>query len=261
MQDNKALQAGTTHHLGQNFARAFDVKFQAESGKVEYAWNTSWGVSTRLIGAIVMAHGDDNGLVLPPKLAPTQVVVIPIYRGDEKARVVGAARQVLDTLKARGIRVRMDDREGLRPGFKFTEWEMKGVPIRLELGPKDLDKEQVMSVKRHNREKKPLPISSLDTAIQPLLDEVQQNLFDAALERREKATVSIDDYEEFKKVLDSTGGFLKSHWCGSGDCEEKVKNETKATIRCIPLDAPKEKGSCLACGKESGRRVVFARAY
>jgi prolyl-tRNA synthetase len=261
MQDNKALQAGTSHHLGQNFAKAFDVKFQSEAGTVEYAWNTSWGVSTRLIGAIVMAHGDDNGLVLPPKLAPVQVVIVPIFRGEEKSRVMEAARAIMATLKVKGIRVKIDDRDGLRPGFKFTEWEMKGVPIRLELGPKDLDAGQVMSVKRHNREKKSLPIPSLDTAIPPLLDEVQQNLYDAALSRREAATVSIDDYEEFKKVLEAPGGFLKSHWCGSAECEERVKNETKATIRCIPLDAPEEQGSCLICGKGSSRRVIFARAY
>lgn len=261
MQDNKALQSGTTHHLGQNFAKAFDVKFQAESGDWEYVWNTSWGVSTRLIGAVVMAHGDDNGLVLPPKLAPIQVVVVPIYRGNERVRVVEAAAGILKTLKAQGLRARVDDREGLRPGFKFTEWEMKGVPVRLELGPRDLDAGQVMSVKRHNREKKPLPIPSLDVSIPPLLEEVQKNLFDAALERREKATRNVDDYEEFKQVVESPGGFLRCHWCGSAECEEQVKNETKATIRCIPMEAPGEGGACLACGKSSDRRVIFARAY
>jgi len=261
MQDNKSLQAGTSHHLGQNFAKAFDVKFQAESGGWEYAWNTSWGVSTRLIGAVVMAHGDDNGLVLPPKLAPTQVIIVPIFKGDEKQRVVGAAEEIAATLRRAGLRVKMDGREGIRPGFKFNEWELKGVPLRLELGPKDLDAGQAMSVKRHNREKAPLPLGSLAAAVPPLLAKIQQNLFDAALARREAATHVIDDYESFKRVIDSPGGFLRSHWCGSAGCEEAIKNDTKATIRCISTDAAEERGKCLRCGEASTRRVHFARAY
>jgi prolyl-tRNA synthetase len=261
MQDNKSVQAGTSHHLGQNFAKAFDVKYQAESGDWEYVWSTSWGVSTRLVGALVMAHGDDNGLVVPPKLSPTQVIIIPIFKGNEATRVLEAARSIKSTLESCGLRVRLDDREGLRPGFKFNEWELKGVPLRVELGPRDLDAGQVTAVKRHNREKKAIPIPSVDTLIPPLLEEIQKNLFDEALKRREAATRSIDTYDEFKQVIESPGGFLKSHWCGSADCETKVKNETKATIRCIPLEGPEEKGACLACGQPSIRRVVFARAY
>jgi len=261
MQDNKSLQAGTSHHLGQNFAKAFEVKYQAESGDWEYAWNTSWGVSTRMIGAIVMAHGDDNGLVLPPKLAPTQVVIVPIFKGEEKDSVVGAASEILATLQKAGIRVKLDSREGLRPGFKFNEWELKGVPLRLELGPKDLAAGQVVAVKRHNREKTPMPIAQLAEGIPPLLSLIQQNLFDAALERREKATHDVDDYGTFKEMIESPGGFLLCHWCGSPECEATIKNETKATIRCIAMDAPEEKGKCLLCGNASSRRVHFARAY
>ncbi len=261
MQDNKALQAGTSHHLGQNFAKAFDVKFQSETGDWRHVWNTSWGVSTRLVGAIVMAHGDDSGLVLPPKLAPVQVAIVPIFKGDEKIRIVEAAAGIKKTLQASGIRVKLDDRDGLRPGFKFAEWELKGVPLRLELGPRDLDAGQVTAVKRHNREKKPLPIPSLDRAVPPLLEEIQKDLFDAALARRDAATFIVDGYDEFKRVLESTGGFLRAHWCGSPECETKVKAETKATIRCIPLEASTENGACIACGNASTRRVHFARAY
>ncbi|HXI03530.1 MAG TPA: proline--tRNA ligase [Candidatus Saccharimonadales bacterium] len=261
MQDNKALQAGTSHHLGQNFAKAFDVKYQAESGEWEHVWNTSWGVSTRLIGAVVMAHGDDNGLVLPPRIAPVQAVVVPIFKGDEKARVLEAAAGIKKSLEARGIRVRLDDRDGLRPGFKFAEWELKGVPLRLELGPRDLEAGQVTAVKRHNRDKRPVPIASLESAVTPLLEEIQQDLFDAALARREAATFDVDDYAKFREMIESPGGFLRCPWCGSAECEAKIKEETKATIRCIPLDAPEEKGACLVCGKDSPRRVVFARAY
>jgi len=261
MQDGKALQAGTSHHLGQNFAKAFEEKYQTESGGWEYVWNTSWGLSTRMIGALVMAHGDDNGLVLPPKLAPTQIIIVPIYKGEEKARVVGQAEQILQALAASGIRVKMDAREGVRPGFKFNEWELKGVPLRLELGPRDIDAGQATSVKRHNREKKPLPLSSLADGVGPLLDEIQRDLYRAALERREAFTRVVDDYDAFKKTIESPGGFLRCHWCGSAACEKQVKDETKATIRCIPLDAPEEKGTCLVCGEASKRRVHFARAY
>ncbi len=261
MQDNKALQAGTSHHLGQNFSKAFDVKYQSETGDWLHVWNTSWGVSTRLVGAVVMAHGDDSGLVLPPKLAPVQVAIVPIFKGDERIRIVEAAAGIKKTLQACGIRVKLDDRDGLRPGFKFAEWELKGVPLRLELGPRDLDAGQVTAVKRHNREKKPLPIPSLDRAVPPLLDEIQKDLFDAALQRRDAATFLVNDYAEFQRVLESTGGFLRAHWCGSPECETKVKGETKATIRCIPLEAPTETGACIICGKASTRRVHFARAY
>jgi prolyl-tRNA synthetase len=264
MQDNKSLQAGTSHHLGQNFSKPFEVKFQTESGGWEFVWTTSWGLSTRMIGALVMAHGDDNGLVLPPKLAPTQVIIVPIYKGEEKARVVAAAEEIRRGLEARGVRVKIDVREGVRPGFKFNEWELKGVPLRLELGPKDLDAGQVMAVKRHNREKKALPLSSVAESVPPFLDEVQRDLYQAAFKRREAGTHVVDGYDQFKAMIESPGGFLRCHWCGSPDCEATVKKETKATIRCIPLedaDRVAEKGHCLVCGKDSSRRVHFARAY
>ncbi len=261
MQDNKSLQAGTSHHLGQNFSRAFEVKYQTESGGWEYVWNTSWGVSTRLVGAIVMAHGDDNGLVLPPKLAPVQVVIVPIFKENEKSRVLPAAEEARRALEAGGVRVKTDAREGIRPGWKFNEWELKGVPLRLELGPRDLDAEQATAVRRHNREKTPLPLASLADMVPPLLDRIQRELYDAALARREKATHVVDDYATFKETIESPGGFLRCHWCGSQECEATIKEETKATIRCIPLDAPEEKGRCLVCGKDSSRRVHFARAY
>jgi prolyl-tRNA synthetase len=261
MQDNKSLQSGTSHHLGQNFARAFEVKYQTEAGDWDYVWNTSWGVSTRLIGAVVMAHGDDNGLVLPPKVAPTQVVIVPIYKGDEKEKVLSAAEEIRRRIEEAGLRVKLDAREGLRPGFKFNEWELKGVPLRLELGPKDLDARQVMAVKRHNRAKRPLPAAALAEAAPALLEEIQGDLLDAAGKRQEAATHTVDGYDDFKRILDAPGGFLRCHWCGSAECEERVKQETKATIRCIPMEAPEEKGRCLVCGNGSSRRVLFARAY
>ncbi|MBI3447377.1 MAG: proline--tRNA ligase [Acidobacteria bacterium] len=261
MQDNKALQAGTSHHLGQNFAKAFEEKYQTESGGWEYVWNTSWGLSTRMIGALVMAHGDDNGLVLPPKLAPTQVIIVPIYKGDERGRVMEAADALHRALAAAGARVKIDAREGVRPGFKFNEWELKGVPLRLEMGPKDLDAGQATAVKRTNREKKAIPIGAIPASVPPLLDEIQRDLFDAALKRRDAATHAVDAYADFKTMIESPGGFLRSHWCGDPKCEGQIKEETKATIRCLALDAPEEKGACLICGSPSTRRAHFARAY
>ncbi len=262
MQDNKSLQAGTSHNLGQNFARAFDVRYQTESGDVDFVWNTSWGVSTRLIGALVMAHGDDQGLILPPRLAPTQVIVVPIYKEAERERVLSTVENLLRQLPS-DLRVKADTRDGVRPGFKFNEWEMKGVPLRLELGPKDLEAGQVLAARRTGGPKVALPIASLSTAVKAILEEIQRDLYDAALRRRDENTRSVDGYQEFKSTLESEGGFLMAHWCGDEGCESKVKEETKATIRCIPLKepAPPEKGACLICGKESPVRVYFARAY
>ncbi len=262
MQDNRALQAGTSHFLAQNFAKAFEVKYQTEAGDWEYVWNTSWGVSTRLVGALIMAHGDDNGLVLPPRVAPIQAVVVPIWKGsDPKDEICGAARRLHDRLKSAGVRVHLDDRDNMSPGFKFHEWEMLGVPIRVELGPKDLQKNSAVLVKRLNRTKSFVPQDDLETETRKLLDEVQGEMFAAACERRDRFTFSVDGYDEFKSKLDDPGGFLLAHWCGSAECEEKISTETRATIRCIALDSPSEKGKCVRCDGESSRRVHFAKAY
>ncbi|HKQ62767.1 MAG TPA: proline--tRNA ligase [Candidatus Polarisedimenticolaceae bacterium] len=262
MQDNRALQAGTSHHLGQNFAKAFEVKFQTESGEWEHAWNTSWGVSTRLIGALIMAHGDDNGLVLPPRLAPIQIVVVPIWKGDDpQGRIREAAAQVRDRLVARGWSVRLDDRENLSPGFKFHEWELRGVPLRIEIGPKDLEKQSVVCVARPDRKKTFVALASLEPEVEGLLETIQHEMFAAARRRRDEFTVRVDDYDEFKAKLESPGGFLLAHWCRDGACEESIKDETKATIRCLVFDAPKEAGACVRCGRPSASRVHFALAY
>ncbi|HEX6850557.1 MAG TPA: proline--tRNA ligase [Candidatus Polarisedimenticolaceae bacterium] len=262
MQDNKALQAGTSHHLGQNFAKAFDLKYQDESGTWQHAWNTSWGVSTRLIGAIIMAHGDDNGLVLPPKLAPVQVAIVPIWKGNDPVdRILGVAREVEGRLKKAGIKVKVDARDNLSPGFKFNEWEMLGVPVRIEIGPKDVEKGSVVCVKRPNRAKSFVPMGELEPAVARLLDEIQKEMFEAAKARRDAATFVIDSYDAFKERNDSTGGFLLAHHCGETACETAIHEETKATIRCIAFDVPEEKGVCVRCGNPSERRVHFAKAY
>jgi prolyl-tRNA synthetase len=262
MQDNKALQSGTSHNLGQNFSKVFDLKFQNEAGEWAYAWNTSWGVSTRLIGAVIMTHSDDNGLVLPPKLAPIQVVIVPIWKGDDpKNEILSTAATLAERLRARGLSVKLDDRDNLSPGFKYHEWELAGVPLRVELGPKDLAKGSAMCVKRPDRQKSAVPMSELEDRVEKLLDEVQAEMFAAALRRREAATFEIDSYDDFKARLSAGGGFLLAHWCGDGACEERVQQETKATIRCLAFDQPQEKGSCIVCGGDSERRVHFARAY
>ena len=262
MQDGKALQAGTSHDLGQNFAKAFDIRFQDEKGEWQHAWQTSWGVSTRLVGALIMGHSDDQGLVLPPKLAPIQVVIVPIWKSDEevKARLLEAANRIKDDLFEAGIDVHLDDRDKVNPGFKYNEWEMKGVPLRLELGPKDLEKQSAFSARRDVREKEGLPFDGIVEAVKAKLDTIQRSLFDQALARREESSRPIDSYDEFREAIEG-GGFFRAHWCGDGDCELKIKEDTKATIRCIELDAPEEKGSCLRCDGSSSRRVVFARAY
>lgn len=262
MQDGKALQAGTSHFLGQNFAKAFDVKFTNREGKIEYVWASSWGVSTRLIGALIMAHSDDFGLVLPPKMAPIQVVIVPIYKGDEELQKISAtAQQIMGDLKAKGISVKYDNRDTQRPGFKFAEYEMKGVPLRIAIGGRDLENNTVELARRDTRSKETVSNQGLANLIENLLTEIQQNIFDKALLNRAEKSTRVDTYEEFKKVLDNKTGFVYAHWDGTPETETKIKEETKATIRCIPLDNPLENGFCIYTGKPSKQRVVFARAY
>jgi len=262
MQDNKALQSGTSHNLGQNFAKVFDLRYQDEGGEWQYAWNTSWGVSTRLVGAVIMAHGDDDGLVLPPRIAPVQVVIVPIWRsGDPTEEILAAASKVAERLRAVGLAVELDARENVSPGFKFHEWELAGVPLRIELGPKDLAKGSVVCVKRTGREKRFVPLNELEDTVQALLDEIQAGLFEAARKRRDAATFEVDSYDEFKSSIEDPGGFLLAHWCGDKACEERVKTETKATIRCLAFDQPEEAGRCMVCGEPSQKRAHFAKAY
>jgi prolyl-tRNA synthetase len=261
MQDGKALQAGTSHMLGQNFAKPFNVKFLDEKSETQYVWQTSWGVSTRMIGGLIMTHADDKGMVMPPKIAPIQVVLVAIYtNAEEKDLVVGQAKSLAEKLKAQGLRVKIDERDE-RPGVKFFEWEKKGVPVRLEIGPKDVAKNQVVAVRRDTGEKEIIADTELTEKIPVLLETIQNNLFNSALQKRLDNTKEIDDYEEFKKQLEKQDIFVMAHWCGSAECEEKIKEETKATIRCVPLDQKKEAGKCLLCGKKSSGRVVFAKAY
>ena len=262
MQDGRALQVGTSHYLGQNFARAFDVQFQNREGKQEYVYATSWGVSTRLIGGLIMAHADDDGLILPPKLAPIQVVIVPIAgSGDERGAVFGAANLVKTRLESQ-CAVRLDDRENYTPGWKFNEWELKGVPLRIELGPRDLQNEQVTLVRRDTREKRPVSLAGLEETVSKELEEMQSALYRHAVEFRERHTHRLDDYRAFKAQLaEDIPGFVRAAWCGSGECEAAIQEETKATIRCIPLDRPEEKGACIRCGKRSEGHVVMAKAY
>ena len=262
MQDGKALQCGTSHFLGQNFARAFNCQFQNKDNELEYVWATSWGVSTRLIGAMVMTHSDDHGLIVPPRLAPTQVVIVPIYRKkeDQKA-VLATAREIHDELKAAGISVKLDDREGQRPGWKFHEYEVQGVPVRIAIGPRDLENRTVEVARRDTRTKDVAAMDGLADHVRTLLNDIQQNLYDRALLYREEHTTRAYSYEEFKTLLDDKGGFVLAHWDGTPETEAQIKNETKATIRCIPLDQPEEDGVDMITGKPSKRCVLFARAY
>jgi prolyl-tRNA synthetase len=262
MQDGKALQAGTSHFLGQNFAKAFDVQFAGKDGKLEYVWGTSWGVSTRLIGALIMAHSDDEGLVLPPKLAPIQVVIVPIFRNDDQLNAVTAKIEpLIKELRARGISVKFDNRDTHTPGWKFAEYELKGVPVRLAVGPRDLDNNTVELARRDTKEKKVYSLDNLAGQIETLLEDIQRSIYQKALAFREANITKVDDYGTFKEILDGKGGFIAAHWDGTPETEEKIKDETKATIRCIPLDAPEEAGQCMYTGKPSARRVIFARAY
>lgn len=262
MQDGKALQAGTSHFLGQNFAKAFDVKFLSNENKLEYVWATSWGVSTRLMGALIMTHSDDNGLVLPPKLAPTQVVIISIYRSaDQLPTISEKANEIKRKLEAKGISVKYDDRDSFKPGWKFNEYEFKGVPVRIAIGPRDIENGTVEVARRDTLEKEVYQITDIENKIENLLDAIQNNLFTKALSFRQNNTRKADTWEEFNKILDQEGGFILAHWDGTPETEEAIKEKTKATIRCIPFDAPEEEGKCIFSGKPSKRRVVFARSY
>ena len=262
MQDGKALQAGTSHFLGQNFAKAFDVKFANKEGKQEYVWATSWGVSTRLMGALIMTHSDDNGLVLPPKLAPDQVVIVPIYRNDQQFDAVSdLANNLMKDLRAKGVRVKFDKRDTHKPGWKFNEYELKGVPLRIAIGPKDLEKGTVEMARRDTLTKEIVETTSVVARVEALLEEIQDNLFTKAINYRTTHTTKVSNYDEFKKVLNEKGGFISAHWDGTSETEEKIKKETKATIRCIPLDTDNEAGTCIVTGKVSARKVLFAKAY
>jgi len=262
MQDGKALQAGTSHFLGQNFAKAFDVKFTDKEGKQDYVWATSWGVSTRLMGALIMTHSDDNGLVLPPKLAPDQVVIIPIYRNDEQlAAATEVANRLTAELRSKGIRVKFDNRDTHKPGWKFNEYELKGVPIRIAIGPKDVEKGTVEVARRDTLTKEFMKTEEATDNIVALMDVIQENLYKKAADFRTEKTTIVATYEEFKEVLSSKGGFISAHWDGTTETEDKIKKETKATIRCIPLDDDNAPGNCMVTGKPSVRKVLFAKAY
>jgi prolyl-tRNA synthetase len=262
MQDGKALQAGTSHFLGQNFAKAFDVKFLNKENKQEYVWATSWGVSTRLIGALVMAHGDDSGLILPPRIAPLQVVIVPIYKGEEqKAQIDEKVQALMQELKAAGIRVKYDDNDNARPGWKFAEYELKGVPVRIAFGARDLQNGVAEVARRDTKEKTSVSLDGLSVHIRNLLEEIQQNLYNRALAFREENTTTVDSWEDFVRVLDEKPGFVSAHWDGTAETEDAIKEKTKATIRCIPLNNPEEEGKCILTGNPSRQRVLFARAY
>jgi prolyl-tRNA synthetase len=262
MQDGKALQAGTSHFLGQNFAKAFDVKYLNRDNQQEYVWATSWGMSTRLIGALIMAHGDDQGLIMPPRIAPIQVVIVPIYKGDEQKKLIDAkANELVQQLKAAGIRVKYDDSDHTRPGWKFAEYELKGVPVRLALGARDLENNVVEIARRDTKEKNSVSLDGLASHIAALLEEIQQNMFEKARAYRDTHITEVNSWEEFKEVLNGKGGFISAHWDGTGETEEKIKQETKATIRCIPLNSEEEAGVCVYSGNASKQRVLFALAY
>ncbi len=262
MQDGKALQAGTSHFLGQNFAKAFDVKFADKNGKLEYVWATSWGVSTRLMGALIMAHSDDNGLIIPPKLAPIQVVIVPIYKSDEQLQAISEkANLIKKHLQDKGISVKFDNRDEFKPGWKFAEYELKGVPIRIGIGPRDLENNTLEVARRDTLSKKVISQNNIEEYIEELLEKIQDNIYQKALSFRKENTHRVDTYEEFKEILEKKGGFIEAHWDGTKETEQKIKKETKATIRCIPIDSKEETGICMVTGKPSKKRVLFAKAY
>lgn len=262
MQDGKALQSGTSHFLGQNFAKAFDVKFTSKEGKEEFVWATSWGVSTRLMGALVMAHSDDQGLVLPPKLAPIQVVIIPIYKSDDELETITKkVNEITSKLKELGIPYKYDNRTTHRPGNKFAEYELKGIPVRLAIGMRDIENGTVELARRDTLEKNIYPISGIENVVSRLMTDIQENIFNKALKFREENTYKVDTYEEFKDIIENKGGFVMAHWDGTPETEAKINEETKATIRNIPFDSPEEEGTCIYSGKPSKRRVLFAKAY
>lgn len=262
MQDGKALQAGTSHFLGQNFAKAFEVKFANKEGKLDYVWATSWGVSTRLIGGLIMTHSDDNGLVLPPNLAPIQVAIVPIYKGEEQLAIISeTALKIKKNLESKGISVKFDNRDTHKPGWKFAEYEFKGVPVRIAIGPRDLENGTVEVARRDTLEKEVLQIQDIEVKIENLLTNIQNNLLQKSIDFREENSHHVDTYEEFKKVLEEKSGFIYAHWDGTAETEEKIKQETKATIRCIPLNQKQSEGNCVYSGKPSKGRVIFAKAY
>ena len=262
MQDGKALQLGTSHFLGQNFAKAFDVKFANEDGKLSYVWATSWGVSTRLMGALIMTHSDDNGLVLPPNLAPIQVVIVPIYKGlDQLKKITVEANKIVSDLKSKGISVKYDDRDNFKPGYKFNDYELKGVPIRISIGPRDLENRTIELARRDNLTKSVVQLDSVVIQVQKILKDIQLSLFNRAQNFRDKNITEVNNFKEFEKIITGNGGFVSAHWDGTIETELKIKNLTKATIRCIPIDDKKEKGKCIFSGKESAGRVIFAKSY
>ena len=261
MGDCRALQAGTSHDLGQNFAKAFDIQFQGRDKTLQHAYTTSWGVSTRLIGGVIMTHGDDSGLILPPKVAPYQVVIVPIPRGNWQETVLPKAREIRDALTAAGVRVMLDDRDAYTPGWKYAEWEMRGVPVRLEIGPKDIEKAQVMLARRDTREKMSAPMETVVPFVTDLLEAIQKNLFERALKFRDEHTTSASEWAEFQKLMEGRPGFVVAPWCGSGTCEAEVKAETQATIRNVPFSAPPAQGACIKCGAPAVAMAYFAKAY
>lgn len=265
MGDKRALQAGTSHNLGQNFAKAFEIRYLDKNNQLQYCWTTSWGMSTRMIGAIVMTHGDDQGLILPPRLAPIQVIVVPIWRSgneDEKSRVLEGVARIKRALGER-VRLEVDAREEYTPGWRFNEWELRGVPLRIEIGPKDIQKDQVVLARRDTGEKLTISQDQLAERVPVLLEEIQKNLFERAKKFRDENTVELSDYEKFKEFMEGEGsrGFVRAYWCGSGECEAKIKEETKATTRCIPFEQPKKPGRCIYCGKDAKEQAIFAKAY
>jgi len=261
MGDGRALQAGTSHNLGQNFAKAFEIQFQGRDKSLQHVWTTSWGVSTRLIGGVIMTHGDDSGLVLPPNVAPYQVVIVPIPRGNWKETVLPKAQEIKKELEAAGVRVKLDDSEENSPGWKFAEWELRGVPLRLEIGPKDIEKAQVFSARRDTREKSAIPLADLSTRVREVLEAIQANLLDRALKFREEHTSEAATWEEFTSAMEGRPGFVIASWCGSAACEAAIKSETQATLRNIPLDSPRVNGQCIKCNGSASVKAWFAKAY
>lgn len=262
MQDGKALQAGTSHFLGQNFAKAFNVQFLNKENKLEYVWATSWGVSTRLIGALIMAHSDDQGLILPPRIAPLQVVIVPIYKGDDSKNIIDEkSLQIINELKAMGISVKYDNSDNARPGWKFAEYELKGVPVRIAMGLRDIENNVAEVARRDTKDKSSVSLDGIAGYVKNLLDDIQQHMYNKALAFRNENIREANTWDEFVKLLDEKAGFVAAHWDGTGETEEKIKEMTKATIRCIPLDNKKENGKCILTGQPSGQRVLFARAY
>jgi prolyl-tRNA synthetase len=261
MGDGRALQAGTSHNLGQNFSKAFEIQFQGRDKTLQHVWTTSWGVSTRMIGGLIMTHGDDNGLILPPRMAPYQVVIVPIPRGNWQETVLPKARELQAALTGQGVRVMLDDREAYTPGWKFAEWELRGVPLRIEIGPKDLEKSQVIVARRDTREKSSVPMDNLAGTVVQLLDDIQRALFQRALTFREEHTTRVSSYDEFKSVMEGRPGFVIAPWCGSAECEAQIKTETQATLRNIPFGSENVNGSCVRCGSASNVEAWFAKAY